>query len=361
MGCGPKPEPDASGYAVRMARGLIRANAGGARQGGNRTAPAGRSPPAQCNAIFKYHIHASDGDIGHVEGLLVDDETWAIRYLIVDTSNWWLGHQVLVAPQWIHDVSWSRSTVSLELPRKALKDAPPYDASLPLDRGRKSSCSSITDARLLAAGRKTRRRTARSPAPVSLPQTPGNRVLADIPAREYRRLQAQLEPVTLNFGQVLYEPGQTIRHVYFPIDCLISLLTAVDKRRTLEVGMVGNEGMAGMPFILGVGVSGVRALVQGRGKALRMASGPFRVEFDRNRPLQEALFRYTYALMAQISQTAACNRFHNTEARLARWLLMTRDRVGVNEFPLTHEFLAHMLGLRRWASRRPRAHSNNAI
>jgi hypothetical protein len=133
-------------------------------------------------------------------------------------------------------------------------------------------------------------------------QTPGNRVLADIPASEYRRLEAQLEPVTLKFGEVLYEPGQAIRHVYFPIDCLISLLTAVDKRRTLEVGMVGNEGMAGMPFILGVGLSGVRALVQGGGKALRMPSGRFRIEFDRNRPLQQALFRYTYALMAQISR-----------------------------------------------------------
>jgi CRP-like cAMP-binding protein len=174
-----------------------------------------------------------------------------------------------------------------------------------------------------------------------------NRVLASIPPKEYRRLGAQLEPVTLKFGQVLYEPGGTIRHVYFPIDCLISLLTAVDKRRTLEVGMVGNEGMAGMPFILGMGVSGVRALVQGAGDALRMAAAPFRIEFDRNRLLQEALFRYTYALMAQISQTAACNRFHEAEARLARWLLMTRDRVGSDDFPLTHEFLAHMLGLRR--------------
>jgi len=177
--------------------------------------------------------------------------------------------------------------------------------------------------------------------------TRGNQVLNDIQAPEYRRLATQLEPVTLKFGQILYEPGQSIRHVYFPIDCLISLLTAVDKRRTLEVGMVGNEGMAGMPFILGVGLSGVRALVQGGGKALRMASGRFRIEFDRNRPLQQALFRYTYALMAQVSQTAACNRFHNGEERLARWLLMTRDRVGSDEFPLTHEFLAHMLGLRR--------------
>jgi len=174
-----------------------------------------------------------------------------------------------------------------------------------------------------------------------------NRVLASIPQKDFKRLEAALEPVTLRFGQVLYEPGKAIRHVYFPVDCLISLLTAVDKRRSLEVGMVGNEGMAGMPFILGMGVSGVRALVQGEGEALRMASGPFRLEFDRNRALQDALYRYTYALMAQISQTAACNRFHEAEARLARWLLMTRDRVVSDEFPLTHAFLAHMLGVRR--------------
>jgi CRP-like cAMP-binding protein len=176
---------------------------------------------------------------------------------------------------------------------------------------------------------------------------PSNLVLASIPTKQYERLRSQLEPVTLKFGQVLYQPGRTIKYVYFPTDCLISLLTAVDKRRTLEVGMVGNEGMAGMPFILGMGVSGVRALVQGAGSALRIAAVPFRVEFARNPALQQALFRYTYALMAQISQTAACNRFHAAEARLARWLLMTRDRVNSDEFPLTHEFLAHMLGVRR--------------
>ena len=175
----------------------------------------------------------------------------------------------------------------------------------------------------------------------------GNRVLESIPSKDSRRLRAQLEPDTLTFKQILYEPGEAIRHVYFPIDCLISLLTAVDKRRTLEVGMVGSEGMAGMPFILGMGVSGVRALVQGGGKALRMGSAAFRIEFDRNLPLQQALMRYTHALMAQISPTAACNRFHAAEARLAHWLLTTRERVGSDNFPLTHEFLAHMLGLRR--------------
>ncbi len=174
-----------------------------------------------------------------------------------------------------------------------------------------------------------------------------NLVLARLPATDYRRLYKQLKPVTLDFGQVIYEPGAAIQHVYFPVDCLISLLTAVDKRRTLEVGMVGKEGMAGMPFILGVGVSGVRAIVQGEGTAMRMSAATFRIEFNRSRPLQDALYRYTYALMAQISQTAACNRFHEAEGRLARWLLMTRERVGSDQFFLTHEFLAHMLGIRR--------------
>jgi CRP-like cAMP-binding protein len=174
-----------------------------------------------------------------------------------------------------------------------------------------------------------------------------NRVLASVPAKHRGRLRAQLESVMMKFQQVVYEPGRTISHVYFPVDCLISLLTAVDKRRTLEVGMVGNEGMAGMPFILGVGKSGVRAIVQGGGRALRMSSALFHEEFNRNPSLQQALYRYTFALMTQISQTAACNRFHEAEARLARWLLMTRDRVGDDEFSLTHEFLGHMLGLRR--------------
>ena len=161
-----------------------------------------------------------------------------------------------------------------------------------------------------------------------------NRILASLSQNTSQRLLAKLELVSLKFGQMLYEPGKAIRHVSFPTDCLISLLTTVDRRRSLEVGMVGNEGMAGMPFILGVGISGVRALVQGQGAALRMAAAPFRIEFARNRQLQEALYRYTYALMAQISQTAACNRFHDAEQRLARWLLMTRDRVGSDDFSL---------------------------
>lgn len=174
-----------------------------------------------------------------------------------------------------------------------------------------------------------------------------NRVLANIPTREQERLRAQLEPVTLKFGEILYQPGDSSRFVYFPIDSMIALLSTVDKRRALGVGLVGNEGMVGLTSILELGVPGMRALVQGGGSALRIASAAFRIEFGRNPALQQALFRYTYALMAQIAQTAACNRFHPAAARLACWLLMTRDRVESDEFSLTHEFLAQMLGVRR--------------
>ena len=174
-----------------------------------------------------------------------------------------------------------------------------------------------------------------------------NHLLAAVSRRAYREMLSGLEPVKLVYGQVLYEPTGLIRHVYFPIDCLVSLLTAVDKGRVLEVGMVGNEGMVGMPMVLGIGKSAVRALVQGGGTAMRMPASRFRVEFNKNIPLQRALFRYTHLLMAQVSQTAACNRFHEAEGRLARWLLMTSDRLHTDEFLLTHEFLAHMLGVRR--------------
>ena len=174
-----------------------------------------------------------------------------------------------------------------------------------------------------------------------------NHLLAALPRKEYQRLLSYLEPIQLAYGQVLYEPTEQILQVYFPIDCLVSLLTEVDQHRTLEVGMVGNEGIVGMPMALGINVSAVRALVQGSGSVLCMTTKHFVAEFRKNMPLQRVLFRYTHFLMAQISQTAACNRFHDAGERLARWLLMTRDRLHKNEFRLTHEFLAHMLGVRR--------------
>jgi CRP-like cAMP-binding protein/PAS domain-containing protein len=174
-----------------------------------------------------------------------------------------------------------------------------------------------------------------------------NRLLAALPAKEYKRLLAGLEPVKLTYGEVLYEPGEQMRHVYFPSDCVVSLLTVVEGHRALEVGLVGRDGMVGSRLALGVTTSSVRALVQGTGTAVRMKSARFLQEFRRSPALQRALFYFTDALMIQVTRTAACNRFHEAKARLARWLLMTRERLPSPEFYLTHEFLADMLGVRR--------------
>lgn len=174
-----------------------------------------------------------------------------------------------------------------------------------------------------------------------------NSLLAAIPGAAYRRLLPALEPVRLIFGETLYEPWQAIRHIYFPGSSLVSLLTLADGHLALEVGLIGRDGMVGVPLVLEHKVSAVRALVQGSGTAFRMASAPFLKEFRRSPPLQRELYRYTHALMAQVSQTAACNRFHVVEQRLARWLLMTHDRVKSDRFRMTHEFLGHMLGVRR--------------
>lgn len=174
-----------------------------------------------------------------------------------------------------------------------------------------------------------------------------NGLLAALPRNRYQRLPPGLEPVTLEFGQVLYEPGGRIREVYFPSDCVVSLLTLVEGRRAVEVGLVGHEGMVGIPLALGIDVSPIRALVQGTGAALRMKAADFRKALRQHPALQRAVHRYTNALMAQITQTAACNRFHVVEARLARWLLMTRDRTQSAHVHLTQEFLSHMLGVRR--------------
>ncbi len=174
-----------------------------------------------------------------------------------------------------------------------------------------------------------------------------NRVLAALPRGDYQRLSAKLEPVTLAFGEVLYEPGDQLRYVYFPGDSLVSLLTVIDGRLALEVGLVGSEGMMGMAFSAGTGVSPVRALVQGSGSAMRMESAAFRKELRLSASLQRELHLDSHALMVQFAQTAACNRFHVVAARLARRLLMTRDRLHSDQFRLTHEFLGHVLGVRR--------------
>ena len=174
-----------------------------------------------------------------------------------------------------------------------------------------------------------------------------NGLLAALPRKSYEQLAPSLAPVVLEFGEVLYEPGKPMRDVYFPVNCLVSLLTLVEGHLALEVGMVGREGMVGVALALGIRESPMRALVQGGGPALRMGAARFGRELGRSAPLRRGVNRYIHALMAQISQTAGCNRFHHVEARLARWLLMTRDRMGVPQFRMTQDFLATMLGVRR--------------
>jgi CRP-like cAMP-binding protein len=176
---------------------------------------------------------------------------------------------------------------------------------------------------------------------------PTNRLLAALPKDEHRRLLPNLEPFPLEFGEVIYEPGDLIRHVYFPTSGIVSLLAAVEDRATLEVGIVGREGMVGLPVFMGVKISHNRAVVQGAGVAMRMKTAAFRKECDNGSSLPRLLRRYTHSRLTQITQGAACNRFHPIDARLARWLLMTRDRMGTDEFQVTQEFLSNMLGVRR--------------
>jgi CRP-like cAMP-binding protein len=176
---------------------------------------------------------------------------------------------------------------------------------------------------------------------------PANKLLAALPRREYQRLLPGLEEIPLLFEKVLYEAGELIFDVYFPTSGIVSLLAAVEDRATLEVGLVGREGMVGVPAFMGVEASHNRAVVQGAGFALRMGARVFRKECDDGGSLPRLLRRYTHSLLTQISQSAVCNRFHPIDARLARWLLMTRDRMCADEFRLTQEFLSNMLGVRR--------------
>jgi CRP-like cAMP-binding protein len=174
-----------------------------------------------------------------------------------------------------------------------------------------------------------------------------NRLLARLPRIDRDRLIAQCEQVQLQESEVLNERGDRIRHVHFPIDSFVSLITPVDDHAGFEVGIIGAEGMLGVSLVLGVDVAPQRALVQGGGSAWRMTKGAFASELKRSPALHRLLDRYLYVLMAQLAQAGACTRFHLLEPRLARWLLMTHDRsVGV-EFHLTQDFLGYMLGMRR--------------
>jgi len=174
-----------------------------------------------------------------------------------------------------------------------------------------------------------------------------NHLIESLPRTDRLRLRAICEPVQLVLAEVLCEPGQPTRHVYFPTEGFISLVTLIDGSPGLEVGMVGREGMLGAHLALGVDTAPLRALVQGPGVAWRIGARAFRGELGRSAALRRGLNRYLYVLMTQLAESAACLRFHQIGPRLARWLLMSQDRAHSKSFHVTHEFLAYMLGVRR--------------
>jgi CRP-like cAMP-binding protein len=174
-----------------------------------------------------------------------------------------------------------------------------------------------------------------------------NHLLAILPREALARLQPHLESVALAFRERLYAPNEPISQVYFPCSAVVSLVLPLDGGAVIEVATVGNEGMLGLPAFLGAGSVPDEAFCQVPGQALRLGAQILRQETAGGGPLHDVLLRYTQGLMNQISQSAACNRAHSIDERCARWLLMTHDRAGRDRFPLTQEFLAQMLGVRR--------------
>ena len=189
-------------------------------------------------------------------------------------------------------------------------------------------------------------RTVKAPVGKNMPAAT-NRIIDLLPSKDRARLLATCEPVLLPLREVLCEPGAPTRHVYFPAAMFISLVTAVDGKASLEVGMVGSEGILGATLSMGVNESPMHAVVQGAGVALRMTATEFRTALKQSPALQVCVNRYIYVLMGQLATSAGCLRFHNLQKRLSRWLLMTQDRANSDSFNITHEFLAYMLGVRR--------------
>ncbi|MGJ3245711.1 MAG: Crp/Fnr family transcriptional regulator [Elainellaceae cyanobacterium] len=174
-----------------------------------------------------------------------------------------------------------------------------------------------------------------------------NHLLAILPEADYIRLAPHLREVNLSLGQILYEPAEPINTVYFPNQSMISLVQIMENGSTIEAGIVGNDGMLGYPVYLGGQCDSSRAIVQIAGSAIALAPAVLKAEFDRAGALQKLLLCYTQAFLAQVSQTAACNRFHPIEERLARWLLQSQDFARSSTLQMTQDFLSSMLGTRR--------------
>jgi CRP-like cAMP-binding protein len=175
-----------------------------------------------------------------------------------------------------------------------------------------------------------------------------NLLLDRLPAKVRDRIESQLKPVTLSQGQVVHKPGQEIRELYFPTSCMISVTVAMRDGRTVEAGAIGSREVVGInAFMGGREITQTEYIVQLPGNAIKIDAGPLKREFNRNTEMRDIMLRFTQAFVAQISQNVACNRLHEIDQRFARWLLEVRDRVQADQFPLTHEFMAEMLGIRR--------------
>lgn len=183
-----------------------------------------------------------------------------------------------------------------------------------------------------------------SPPPIS---PTANRLLATLQQVELERLLSNLELVSLSLGQVIYESGTQMTHVYFPTNCIISLLYLMENGATAEIGVTGFEGVVGIALFMGGQTTPNRAVVQSAGNAYKMSAKALQAEFIKGGTFQQSLLRYTQALITQISQTAVCNRLHSVEQQLCRWLLLSYDRLYSNKLVMTHNLIANMLGVRR--------------
>ncbi len=174
-----------------------------------------------------------------------------------------------------------------------------------------------------------------------------NDLLAALPADELDRLRPDLEAVEMKLGDVVHEASQPHQYVYFPLDCIISLVYVMQNGASAEVAVIGHEGLVGVTVLMGGGTMPNRAVVQGAGSALRIKSSLLRKEFDRGLVMSQVLMRFVQALLTQMAQTAVCNRHHTVDQQLCRWLLMSLDRLPANQVIMTQELIANMLGVRR--------------
>jgi len=183
--------------------------------------------------------------------------------------------------------------------------------------------------------------TAASPDPHQ------NHLLSALPASDYGRIASHLELIPMELGDVLYESGDKLRHVYFPTTCIISLLYVMEDGASAEIAVVGNEGILGISLFMGGNTTPSRAIVQSAGHAFRLKADLLKSEFERYGPTMHLLLRYTQALITQMAQTAVCNRHHSVDQQLCRWLLLSLDRLASSELSMTQELIGNMLGVRR--------------